>query len=122
MLSDCHVWDAFARRCGTISPGWFWAKKRIPQSFWLFLLPVAGIGLWVFLTALGIGAQSLANLIEVLGVVVAAVVAAYLKFFVFDRRFGNKPLGVVVAFVIVAVVTVAFRLFTPQLPGWCRAT
>jgi len=63
-----------------------------------------------------IGAQSLSNLSEVLGVVVAAVAAAYLKFFAFDRWFGNKPLSVVVAFVIVAAVTIAFRLLTPQLP------
>jgi len=99
-----------------IAPGWLWAKKHNPQTLLLFLLPVAGIGLWVLLTAFGIGAQSLSNLIEVLGVVVAAVVAAYLKFLVFDRRFGNKPLGVVAAFVIVAVVTIAIRLFTPQFP------
>lgn len=99
-----------------IVPGWLWAKKRTPQTLSLFLLPVAGIGLWVLLTASGVGAQSLSNLSEVFGVVAAAVVAAYLKFLVFDRRFENKPLGVVVAFVIVAVVTIAFRLFMPQLP------
>lgn len=99
-----------------IFPGWFFAKKQDPQSIWLFLLPVAGIGIWVSLTALGIGAQSLSNLIEVLGVVVAAVFAAYLKLFVLDRRFGNKALGILVTFVVVVLVTVAFRLFTPRLP------
>jgi hypothetical protein len=99
-----------------IAPGWFWAKKRCPQSLSLFFLPISGIGLWILLAAAGIGAQSLANLSELLGVVAAAVAAAYFKFLVADRRFGNKPPVVVAAFVFVAVVTIAFRLFIPQLP------
>jgi hypothetical protein len=99
-----------------IVPGWLWAREQIPQTFLLFLLPVAGIGLWVRLTAAGIGAQSLSNLSEVLGVVVAAVAAAYLKFLVFDRRCGNNPVGMVATCVVVTVATIAFRLFTPQMP------
>jgi len=62
-----------------ISPGWYWARAQNPQSLSLLLLPAAGIGLWVALTAMGVGARSLSNLSEVLGVVVAAVGAAYLK-------------------------------------------
>lgn len=99
-----------------ILPGWFSAKKQHPQSFLLFFLPFAGIGLWVLLTVLGLGAQRLSNIAEVLGVVVISVVVAYLKFFVFDRRFFNKSHGVVIAFIIIVVVTIAFRLFTPLLP------
>ncbi len=99
-----------------IAPGWYWARAQNPQSLLLFLLPAAGIGLWVALTASGIGSQSLSNLSEVLGVVVAAVGAAHLKFFVFDRKLANQRFAVVGAFVIVAIVAVAFRLFTPQLP------
>jgi len=38
------------------------------------------------------------------------------KLFVFDQRFDNKRFGLVGAVVIVAVVAVAFRLFTPELP------
>ena len=99
-----------------IAPGWLWAGKQIPQTSLLFFLPIVGIGLWVLLTMAGIGAQSLSNLSEVLGVVVAAVAAAYFKFLVLDRKFGNTPVGVVVAFIVVAIVTIIFRLFTPQLP------
>ena len=96
--------------------GWLLAKKKYPQTFLTFFLLTVGIVLWVLLTSLGFGAQSLANFIEVFGVVVVAVAAAYLKFFVFDHWFSNKHLGFVVALVIVVVVTIAFRLFMPSLP------
>jgi len=99
-----------------IFPGWLWARKRKGQSFWLLVLPAAGIILWLGLSLLPIGAQSLSNLAEVFGVVVAAVIVAYLKFFILDRKFGNSPVGMVIAFIVVAIVTVAFRLFTPELP------
>ena len=99
-----------------ILPGWIWAKRKSEQNLWLFFLPAVGIGLWVFLTVVGVGAQSLSNLSETLGVVVVAVIAAYLKFLVFDRKIENRTQGTAVAFVIVVLATVAFRLFTPHLP------
>jgi hypothetical protein len=55
------------------------------------------------------------NVPEMLGVLIVAIVAAYLKFFYFDHKFGGRPIGMVLAFAIVAIVTLAFRLFTPQL-------
>jgi H+/Cl- antiporter ClcA len=69
----------------------------------------------VFLNELSIGAPSLRNVPEMVGVLIAAIVAAYLKFFYFDRKFGGRPISIVLAFAIVGVVTIVFRLFTPQL-------
>ncbi|MGZ3240369.1 MAG: hypothetical protein ACXU7Z_08105 [Burkholderiaceae bacterium] len=99
-----------------IAPGWLWAKKQYPQSVWLFALPLGGIIFWVILTSLRIGTQSLANLIEVYGVAFAAVIAVYLKLFVFDRNQTLRARGGMAALIIVMAVTLGFRLFMPLLP------
>jgi hypothetical protein len=99
-----------------ILPGWLWARRLHPQSFWLFLLPLGGVALWIIIIALDIGPQSLANVIEIFGVAGSAVMAAYLKFFVFDRHERLRPQGIVVAVAIVVIVTLGLRLFMPVLP------
>ena len=99
-----------------IVPGWLMARKWHPQSLWLLALPLAGNAFWLLLTILHIGAQSLANVIEVFAVAAAAIAASYLKFLVFDRRAGMGSLGAILLVVIVAVITLGLRLFMPALP------
>jgi hypothetical protein len=99
-----------------ILPGWLWARRRSSQSGWLLLLPLPGVAVWVALTAVGIGAQSLANVIEIFAVAGAAVIAAYLKFLVLDRRFQGPYVSGLAALVGVVVVTMALRLLMPSLP------
>lgn len=99
-----------------IYPGWSWARRKNPElDSWPLVLPLAGTCLWVFLNELSIGAPGMRNVPEMLGVLIVAIVAAYLKFFYFDRKFSGRAVGLVLAFAIVAIATFAFRLFTPQL-------
>jgi hypothetical protein len=99
-----------------ILPGWLLAGKQDGNNHWLLLLPAAGIVCWICLAALGIGAQSLANLIETPGVVTLSVLAAYGKFLVLDRKLENNRQGMILVFVLVLAATVALRLFMPALP------
>lgn len=99
-----------------ILPAWMWFRRERPQSAWLLALPVFGLGLWLALTAAGVGAQSLSNIVEALGIAVVAVAVAHAKFLVFDRSPALRSRGTVVAFAVVALVTLALRLFMPQLP------
>lgn len=97
-----------------IAPGWFWARARAPQSLWLYVLPALGIGAWIVLAAVGVGAQSLGNLVEMPGVAVVAVVVAYGKLVLFTRRTG--AMGTIVAVGVVLLAAAAFRVLMPQLP------
>ena len=99
-----------------ILPGWLWFRRRNIQSAWLLALPIFGIGLWLVLVAAGLGAQSLANLVEVPVIAVVAAIAAYAKFLVFDRSTVLYSRGTFIAFVVVAVATFGLRLFMPALP------
>ena len=99
-----------------ILPGWLWTRRRRGQSAWVFLLPVLGLIIWVLLAALGIGAQSLSNLVETAGVVAGAVAIAYLKLFLFDRKFEPEKRSMLFSILLVVLVGLAFRLFTPELP------
>lgn len=99
-----------------ILPGWYWANKGLPQSVWICLLPATGLALWAALAALGFGAQSLANLIETPVIASVSVVAAYLKFIVFDKRPALNPYGNVFAIAAVILATILLRTFMPVLP------
>ncbi len=99
-----------------ILPGWLWAKRLRPQSFWLLFLPIFGIAFWFFLAVLRVGPQSLSNLIEIPMVAIIAVAAAYLKILALDTRLKKHAHGVAIAYVIVAFVTLGLRLFMPLLP------
>lgn len=99
-----------------ILPGWYWANKDQPQKPWMCLLPAAGLAFWMLLTGLGFGAQSLANLVEAPMIAGVAVVAAYLKFFVFVKRPTLNPYGTFIAVAAVILATIALRAFMPVLP------
>ena len=99
-----------------ILPGWYWANKGQPQDFWTCCLPAAGLVLWMLLTGLGFGAQSLANLVETPLIAGIAVVVAYLKFFVFDKRSALRSYGKSFAIAAVILATVVLRTFVPVLP------
>ena len=99
-----------------ILPGWLYFGRTSPQPKWLFAVPVFGIGLWVALTYIGIGAQSLSNVVEVFAVATSAVASAYVKFFLLDRSAGLKSKSTVLILTVVVLTTVCLRLFTPPLP------
>jgi hypothetical protein len=95
--------------------GWLWCRSRRPQSLLVFMLPLFGIGGWGALAAAGVGAQSLANLIEVFGVAAAAIVVAYASMFAFDHSPQRRPQATVIAFIAVAMIVLGLRLLTPVL-------
>ncbi len=99
-----------------IFPGWLWLRRTRPQTLWFLALPFVSMALWVALTALGVGAQSLSNAIELLVVAASAIVFSYLTFFVFDRSATPGGKGAVVTFLLVCLVVIGLRLFMPVLP------
>lgn len=68
------------------------------------------------LTALGFGAQSLSNLIELVWLVGAAVALSYLKVFVVDRGGKSAIHSTYVLAGVLSIVAVALRTLTPVFP------
>jgi len=99
-----------------ILPGWLWFRRKIPQSVWILGLPIFGIGSWLALTMSGVGAQSLSNIVETIGIVAAAIVFAYIKFLAFDRSPALSSRGTFIAFAAVGLTALGLRLFMPELP------
>jgi hypothetical protein len=97
-----------------IAPGWVIARRQNPQGPAIMFLALPGIILWTVLTASGVGAQSLSNIIEIFGIVVVSVIAAYAKLFIMDRR-EMKQSGII-ALIIVLGITLLLRLFMPVIP------
>lgn len=99
-----------------IFPGWLWFRSKSTQTAWLLALPVFGITFWIALVVAGIGPQSLSNLIEVLGVVVASVLMPYIKFLVIDRSPTFRSRGLIICYASVTLITLGFRLLMPLIP------
>lgn len=97
-----------------IFPGWIFARRRNPQGPAILFLALPGIILWTVLTAAGVGAQSLANIIEIFGITAVSVITAYIKLFIMDRR-ELKHAGII-SLLIVLGVTLLLRLFMPLIP------
>jgi hypothetical protein len=99
-----------------ILPGWIWARKKVSQTPFILGLPIVGIVSWIGLTSIGIGAQSLSNIVEIFIVFAVSICSAYLKFAFFDRNMNHKSHGTFYASAIVLFVTIGLRLFMPTLP------
>lgn len=97
-------------------PAWRYARQRQGASWLLLLLGVPATIVWILLSAAGVGAQSLSNLIEVPGLLLLSVVACHLQVFLLDRLFprpAHTSVWLAGALVLIALV---LRLTVPVLP------
>ena len=62
----------------------------------------------------GIGAQSLANVVEVFYLAVISVIVAYVKLFIMDRH--NIKYSGIISLGTVLIATICLRLFVPLIP------
>ncbi len=100
-----------------VIPAWVFARNRGRDSHWsLFMLWLPAVVLWVVLSGLGIGAQSLSNLIEPIWLIIAGIALAYLKVFILDRYAPSPQAVTVLSIVVLALVAVLLRIFMPVLP------
>lgn len=98
------------------APAWMYSRRRRDESAWLLFLPAPAILVWVILTGLGVGAQSLSNLVEAVALAGGGVLLCYVKVFLVDRSARNArgtTLGMLLLLIIAAVLA---RLFMPLLP------
>ncbi len=87
-----------------LAPGWWWARRRVPQGPWLLALPAAGVALWLGLALSGVGGpMSLGNVVEPMIVAAFAVAAGQVKYFLLDRRRSARRVGAAAAWALVAV-------------------
>ena len=104
-LSALLCWPAFAH-----------SRKTGPESWWLLLLSGPAVVVWVVLTGSGYGAQSLANLVEIIWLVCAGVLLCYVKVFIVDRLVSRSLITTYVLAVILVAGATLLRIFMPVLP------
>jgi predicted branched-subunit amino acid permease len=97
-------------------PAWFLARRRSEATWWLPLIGTPAILTWVALVALGVGPQSLSNVVEAMALTAFSVLLCYAQVLVLNRRF-TQPRRTS-AFLLASLVGVAvlLRLFMPPLP------
>ena len=97
-------------------PAFLYSRRKGAESWWLPFSVVPGVVVWAGLTALGFGAQSLSNVIELVWLVGAAVALSYVKVFVVDRRGKSAVHSTYVLAGLLGVVAIALRALTPMFP------
>lgn len=97
-------------------PAWRFSKRKGSQTKWLLFLSTPALLLWIVLTAAGLGAQSLANIIEVFPIAGLGVVAAYLRVFLLDGITGKPKENTRSLILALMALALVLRLFMPTLP------
>ncbi len=70
-------------------PAWFVARGRQESTWWLPFIGAPAILAWVALVALGVGPQSLSNLVEAMALAALSVILCYTQVFLLNRRFPH---------------------------------
>lgn len=97
-------------------PAFLYSRRKGPESWWFPFSAVPGVVIWMGLTALGFGAQSLSNVIELVWLAGAAVALSYVKVFVVDRR-GKSAIHSTYALAgVLSIVAIALLALTPAFP------
>ncbi len=97
-------------------PAWFVARGRQESASWLPFIGAPAILAWVALVALGVGPQSLANIVEAIALATLSVVLCYAQVFFLNRRFPHvRRTSGYLALALIAVA-VLLRLLMPLLP------
>jgi|GEM_PF-6976314 len=111
LMAAAGIWGALL-----IVPGWVSLPRGHAVGRVVFFLPALGVAAWVALVAVGVGEQSLSNVVEVLFVQAFAVVAAYVLLILAARDGQGRRLVGVMAFAAVLAFAVVLRLTMPGLP------
>jgi hypothetical protein len=83
---------------------------------WVLFLAVPALAVWLGLTAVGYGAQSLSNIIEVFWLVGASILFCYVKVFLIDLFVHRPHATTYVLIALLLVGAVLLRTFMPVLP------
>lgn len=97
-------------------PAYIVSYRRGAESRWLPFVMLPGLSLWVLLTALGYGAQSLSNIVEALWLLIAGVVSCYVKVYVIDPRLNRPREATYLILVCLLAAALLLRTFMPALP------
>ncbi|MBN2383865.1 hypothetical protein JXQ70_13400 [bacterium] len=98
------------------APAYLASQRKGGESRWFLVSALPAIAIWIGMTVLGYGAQSLANIIEVFWIVLATIALSYLKVFLVDRSI-HKPRQTTYALIVFLIIAVVLlRTFMPSLP------
>ena len=97
-------------------PAYRVAKQRQEEPVWALFLVAPCMILWIVLTMLGIGAQSMSNLVELFDLMLGTVMLYYAKVFIFDKINQTPVKNNLLVIAVTLVAAVLLRLFMPVLP------
>lgn len=97
-------------------PAWWFSRRRDYFYAWEAMLPSVPVLLWILLTYLGVGPQSLGNIVELPVAVIFFTACVYLKSFVLKG--WGVPKGTAALFLasIAILLPLALRYIFPLLP------
>jgi hypothetical protein len=99
-----------------ILPAWLYGRSHLGASFALPFVAVPAHAIWSLLVYLGIGAQSLANILELYVLAGLSVVLAYLQVFVVDPRSRQPKRTTLYLTGVLVAVAFILRALMPNLP------
>ena len=98
------------------APSYYYANKQNNWFKWDYGLCIAPLAFWFLLVAIGIGPQSLANLIEL--IIIGGIVPILLAFRIFflDKVLSTPRRNSIIIFVLCMIIPIILRLTMPLIP------
>jgi hypothetical protein len=97
-------------------PAWWFSRRRDYFYAWEAMLPSVPVLLWILLTYLGIGPQSLGNIVELPVAVIFFTACVYLKSFALKGWGVPKRTAAWCLTVLAVLLPLALRYSFPLLP------
>jgi len=98
------------------APAWWAARKRGTWRMWDYASLVTPYLVWVVLTVLGFGSQSLGNLVEPLVLVAIIPLLVSIRVFLIDRWMNASMANSIVVFALVSAAAICLRTFVLLIP------
>ena len=98
------------------APAWRSARANHTWLYWDYASIVVPFAVWITLTALGFGAQSLGNLVEQLALVAIIPITHTIRVFACDRWKNPARIHSIIVFAVVNIAATGLRAFVPLIP------
>jgi hypothetical protein len=98
------------------APSWYYARRDLRWFVWDYVTVFAPVVLWFLLTLLGIGPQSLGNIVEVLAVASFNPIILTMRVFFLDKLWPRPGFWSRLCMVTGLALPLILRLTLPILP------
>lgn len=97
-------------------PAWNQCIRQEKFFWWDYGITVYPLLLWLLLVYFRVGAQSLANVVELVAISIGVVIVGYLRAYLFNKVMSSAYQISMISIGLLFLLTIVLRLAMPRIP------